>query len=83
MAELRNPAIRDDIKAMLSDIVVPRHSSSTSPGKVHNLSEAERSFYDALAQNESAVEVMGNDEFGSSRAHPAGPAATERLHRAL
>lgn len=27
-----------------------------------NLSEAERSFYDALAQNESAVEVMGNDE---------------------
>lgn len=27
-----------------------------------DLSEAERSFYDALAQNESAVEVMGNDE---------------------
>ncbi len=27
-----------------------------------NLSEAERSFYDALAQNESAVDVMGNDE---------------------
>lgn len=27
-----------------------------------DLSEAERSFYDALSQNESAVEVMGNDE---------------------
>ncbi|MFC0161750.1 DEAD/DEAH box helicase [Mameliella alba] len=27
-----------------------------------DLSEAERSFYDALAQNESAVEVMGNEE---------------------
>lgn len=27
-----------------------------------DLSEAERSFYDALAQNENAVEVMGNEE---------------------
>ena len=27
-----------------------------------DLSEAERSFYDALAQNESAIEVMGNEE---------------------
>jgi type I restriction enzyme R subunit len=27
-----------------------------------NLSDAERSFYDALAQNQSAVEVMGNEE---------------------
>ncbi|MBN9678728.1 DUF3387 domain-containing protein [Salipiger bermudensis] len=28
-----------------------------------DMSEAERSFYDALAQNESAVEVMDNDQF--------------------
>lgn len=27
-----------------------------------NLSEAERSYYDALSQNESAVEVMGNED---------------------
>lgn len=27
-----------------------------------NLSEAERSYYDALAQNESAVEVIGNED---------------------
>lgn len=36
--------------------------ASAARGKEHGLSDEELAFYDALAQNESAVQVMGNEQ---------------------
>ena len=52
-------------------------------GEEEELSQEEISFYDALAQNESAVEVMGNDHLRVSSAHELLSSLKEQHLRGL